>query len=180
MRHAKAVKLNADLTDYKRPLTEHIGEGQVRSTAHWLDQQPEFNPQILGHSGQAGADYMMVSAATRTQQTWNYLMNYLPKWHVKEVCMSEKFYHAEVSDWLHYLRSDEDRYPGTTRFIMGHNPVIGELATYLIDKTRDLSGIGENLALGMNLASVAVIRFAERSWSQISQYSGQLVDYYSP
>ncbi|MBU3655224.1 MAG: hypothetical protein FGM23_02545 [Alphaproteobacteria bacterium] len=120
MRHAEAGSgLIPNLRDFDRPLTPH-GQNQCATQRQRLIAQ-HLIPDLIVHS-----------SALRTQQTAQLVM---PRADIKLVA-SDDLYNGHGHDandhYQHYL-DIADRLAGDSRclLLVGHNPVISTLATYL-------------------------------------------------
>ena len=112
LRHAKAAQCDFPLPDFERPLSEH-GRQQAINIARWLKQTDLIPDRIL------------VSAATRTQQT---LQPWLDQHPDKHADIHESLYGATPGEILGLI----DETPGSKLvLVVAHNPGLEYLLRYL-------------------------------------------------
>jgi phosphohistidine phosphatase len=161
LRHAKTERDAPSGKDQDRRLDER-GRLDGAEIGRWLALN-NYRP-----------DLALVSAATRTQQTWELLHAAMPSVRVKHM---PELYGADPSELLKIIRGAAKANPQCL-MILAHNPGLHELALAL-------SGSGDAAgrhALSANLptAGVAVIDFKTDDWDDIGFRGGRLERFASP
>ncbi len=136
MRHAKTEEGKANQRDFDREL---IYKGLKDAAAMGLWIRKKYNV----------VDEILCSAAKRTTHTATL---------VKEICggeliLNEALYHADANGLLSHIH--EAKSSTNTLMVVGHNPAVSNLATYLSHKLIDLKP-----------SDVAVFELSNNLWSE--------------
>lgn len=160
-RHAKSSWATPDLADFERPLARR-GEKAAPRMGLLIKEQGLL------------PDLVFCSPATRTRQTLVLALKAMKA--EPKVIFDESFYLGQPSAILSRLCAVKS-HPQTI-MVVGHNPGIHELALELVGN----SGRGEVSRLfgKFPTASLAVIQFACKSWSDIQRCQGELALYVTP
>lgn len=157
MRHAKAEQTGA--TDFERHLSER-GHGDAAEAGRWLVARG-VEPELA-----------LVSAAVRTQETWDSLVQGAG-WDLDPE-LDEGLYSAGTQVALDLLRAIDD---GITSVVMvGHNPTMASLAAILDDGDGDEEA-GNELALGYPTSAVTVFEY-DGKWSELDEASASVVAFH--
>ncbi|MBJ7355834.1 histidine phosphatase family protein [Nocardioides sp.] len=157
MRHAKAEQTGA--TDYERRLAER-GRADAAEAGRWLAARG-VEPELA-----------LVSAAVRTQETWDSLVEGAG-WDLDPE-LDEGLYSAGTQAALDLLREVDDGI--TSVILVGHNPTVASLATILDDGEGDEEA-GNELALGYPTSAVTVFEYDGR-WSELDEASASVVAFH--
>ena len=146
VRHAKAEPYSG--SDHSRALTAG-GTRAASSVGRWLAE-----------SGVV-PDYVLVSTATRTRQTWTGIAPFFDEGVHTEY--TDALYGAGPEDVIEAIRW----VPVEARTVVyvGHNPTAGELPHLLDDGTGNDAALGE-IAMGFPTAAVALLEVGER-WADL-------------
>lgn len=158
MRHSRAEA--AGPTDAERELTD-VGRADAADAGRWLAGQ-----------GDAPA-YALVSAATRTRQTWEAVAG-AAGWST-EATYDQGLYAGgpdTVLDLVRALPDDAD-----SLFLLGHNPTVGHLAQLLDDGEADAELATAALAGGYPTSAVSVFSYAG-SWADLDAGTARLVGFH--
>jgi phosphohistidine phosphatase len=137
LRHAKAARAVPGMADFDRPL-EQRGVSDARAVGERM-KEAGYRP-----------DLVLCSPAQRTQETWACVERFLaPVLH--GVRCPRQLY---GSDARHYLDAIRNAGPAEALLVVGHNPMIEEIATMLVG-----AGRSGPMASGFPTAALAVIRF---------------------
>lgn len=158
VRHAKAEQ--AAPTDFERELAER-GHGDAADAGRWLAEQGLV------------ADHALVSAATRTRQTWDHLSRGAG-WRL-EPELDRGLYAADVDTALDLLCLVGDDV--TTLVVVGHNPTMASLAQVLDDGEGDVAA-GNELATGTFPTSATAVFGVEGPWSALRRGGASLTAYH--
>jgi phosphohistidine phosphatase len=160
LRHAKTERDAPSGKDQDRRLDERRQDGA--EIGGWLALN-KYKP-----------DLALVSAATRTQETWKLLHAAMPSVPVEHM---PELYGANPSELLKIIR-DAAKTDPQCLMILAHNPGLHELALALCG-SGDTAG---RHALSANLptAGVAVIDFETNDWDDIGFRGGRLERFASP
>ncbi len=120
MRHAKSDWNSVAESDFDRPLAPR-GKYNAPLMAEWLKQQ-KLHP-----------DYMISSPAKRAKQTIKRVCQ-VYDYPLKQVHWEPSIYGASLSDLFAVLASVPKKY--RLVLLVGHNPGLEHLATYLLDQTQ--------------------------------------------
>ena len=157
MRHAKAEQAGA--TDFDRRLAER-GHRDAADAGRWLASRGIEPEQAL------------VSAAVRTQETWEALAE-AAGWDL-EADLDRSLYAAGTEAALDLIREVD---PGITKvLVVGHNPTVASLAAVLDDGEGD-EDAGNELALGFPTSAVAVFSY-DGTWADLDEASASLVAFH--
>lgn len=158
LRHAKARWADPGTRDYDRPLAASGVEDAGRLGA------------MMAATGQR-PDIVLCSGAKRARQTWAAVAQHLP---VEDVRFLDDLYNFDAGGYLEMVRQ-----AGCARslLIVGHNPMLEDLATVL-------SQSGEPAAIaavvrGFPTCGLAVLRFSTEL-SQIRLDDGYLEAFVTP
>ncbi len=163
MRHAKAAPAAPGMADYDRPLTES-GESSARAQAMML----------------AGInvwpDVILCSTAIRARQTYDAMR---AVWEGEMEPFADHrtdLYRCGPEEIIKMLRAHDPGY--STLMVIGHNPVIGQLALMLLreEEARKNAAIADTFPP----ASCAVLELDLRSWSEASPKKAALSGFYPP
>jgi phosphohistidine phosphatase len=152
LRHGRAKRDEKYKTDLERPLTK---EGKEDATQIG---------EKLGHADLAPA-VMLSSPAKRAAQTA--LRVYEALGYQGEISYSPQFYEKSVGQHLAGLQELPDRVE--TALLVGHNPMLEELVTYLT---------GEKVSLGT--AELVVVRLDIPCWADLREGVGRVKRTLSP
>ncbi|QIG43134.1 phosphohistidine phosphatase SixA [Nocardioides anomalus] len=157
IRHAKAEQSGA--SDFDRQLTDR-GLVDAAQAGEWLAARGVEPDQAL------------VSAAVRTQQTWE-AVNDAAGWDL-EATTEDSLYEAGTETALDLLRAADDHV--RTLVVVGHNPTMGTLAALLDDGNGDDEAANE-LTLGFPTCAVAVLEY-DGEWSDLDEASASVIGYH--
>ncbi len=157
MRHSKAEQSGP--SDYERQLSDR-GMGDAAAAGSWLADREVIPDQAL------------VSAAIRTQQTWEALADGAG-WDL-EGTLEEALYEAGAESALDLVRQTEGHV--RTLIVVGHNPTIATLAA-LIDDGEGDDEAGTAMALDYPTSAMAVFAY-DGDWSDLDESSATLVAFH--
>ena len=157
MRHAKAEQSGP--SDYERQLSDR-GTVDAAEAGTWLAARDVVPDQAL------------VSAAVRTQQTWEAVADGAG-WDL-EGTLEESLYEAGPESALDLVRLTEDHV--TTLIVVGHNPTMGSLAALLDDGEGD-DDAGTEMATGFPTSALAVFSY-DGDWKDLDEASATLVAFH--
>lgn len=157
MRHAKAEQ--SATTDFDRQLTDR-GTADATDAGSWLTDRG-YVP-----------DHALVSAAVRTQQTWDALVDG-GGWDV-DPDIDEALYDAGPESALDLIRALPDHLNSV--IVVGHNPAMGSLAQLLDDGEGD-EDAGNEMATGFPTSAVAVFSF-DGDWRELAEASASVVAFH--
>lgn len=161
MRHAKTERDAPSGKDQDRRLDER-GHQDGAEVSAWLADH-DYRP-----------DLVLVSTATRTQETWQLLHAAMPSARAKHL---PALYGADPSELLRLIHDATSADPKCL-LIIAHNPGLHELALGLIS-SGDASG-RHGLAANLPTSGVAVIDFKTDDWGDVSFRRGKLEHFASP
>ena len=153
MRHAKAEPSGP--TDLERELTPG-GRADGAEAGAWLASQ-DIVP-----------DCAVVSAATRTRQTWA-VVSEGAGWDL-EPTFDHGLYAADPDTALDVLRALDDGC--ATAVVIGHNPTMAVLAQLLDDGEGDVEA-GNSMATGYPTSALAIFEYAG-SWADLGASTARL------
>ncbi len=153
MRHAKAEQDGP--TDFERPLASR-GRGDASAAGAWLAAQ-DVSP-----------DHALVSAALRTQQTWESVAAGAG-WSLTPD-LDRGLYAAGPESALDLLRLVPDS--ASVLVVIGHNPTMAVLAQVLDDGTGD-AGVSASMAGDFPTSAVAVYSY-DGSWADLGEGTARL------
>jgi phosphohistidine phosphatase len=157
MRHAKAEQSGA--SDFERQLTDR-GLVDATEAGEWLANRGVEPDQAL------------VSAAVRTQQTWE-AVNEAGGWDL-EATPEDALYEAGTESALDLVRGTEEVI--RTLVVVGHNPTMASLAALLDDGEGDADA-GNDVALGFPTAALAVFEY-DGEWRDLDEASASVVAFH--
>ena len=157
IRHAKAEQSGA--TDFERRLTER-GLADAAALGSWLAARGLV------------ADHALVSAATRTRETWAALAE-AAGWDVP-ADYDQGLYAAGPETALDILRGA----PGAARtlVLVGHNPTIASLAQLLDDGEGDDDAVSA-MAMGYPTSAATVLGL-EGSWADLGEQRARVLAFH--
>jgi len=153
MRHAKAEQEGP--TDFERPLASR-GHGDASAAGAWLAAEG-ISP-----------DHALVSAALRTQQTWESVASGAG-WSLSPD-FDRGLYAAGPESALDLLRLVPDS--ASVLVVIGHNPTMAVLAQVLDDGSGDPS-IGASMAGDFPTSAVAVFSY-DGAWADLGEGTATL------
>lgn len=154
MRHAKAEA--SAPTDFERQLTDR-GHAEATEAGRWLAERG------------VEPDLALVSAAARTQQTWEDVA-IAADWDLDVASVEEPLYAASTEAALDLLREVSDDIG--TLMLIGHNPTVAYLVQLLDDGNGDEEA-GNRMALGYPTAAVAVMSY-DGDWAHLEEASASV------
>jgi phosphohistidine phosphatase len=157
MRHAKAEQSGP--SDYERQLSDR-GVVDAAEVGTWLAARGVVPDQAL------------VSAAVRTQQTWESVADGAG-WDL-EGTLEESLYEAGPESALDLVRQTEGHVH--TLVVVGHNPTMGSLAALLDDGEGD-DDAGVELATGFPTSALAVFSY-DGDWKDLDEASATLTAFH--
>lgn len=153
MRHAKSGWDDPTMDDFDRPLSER-GRRQAPLIGRWLAD--------TGHV----PDVALVSAATRTRETWGLIAPEFPE---ATVDYRDDLYLAPA----HRLRRAPKGLDAECVLILAHNPGIAEVAHELV-----LHHPQDGEFMRYPTAATTVIAFEAQTWADIGR--GEMIDFTIP
>lgn len=151
-RHGHAVPASAGMNDFERPLSER-GKDEAGRLARLV--APAYS----------GPGSLVVSPATRTMQTSDLLLETVgPELHR---VIWEHGYLADAWTWMEWLALQPDA--SDWLGIVGHNPGLSELATYLAGEAPEIPTSGW-----------AEIELNGVSWAQLHRRCGKIRSFVTP
>ena len=157
IRHSKAEQSGP--SDYERQLSDR-GLVDAADAGQWMAGRG-IEP-----------DLALVSAAVRTQQTWEAAAE-SAGWDL-EGTIEESLYEAGTESALDVIRSTDAVI--RTLVVVGHNPTMASLATLLDDGEGD-DEAGNEMALSFPTSAVAVFSF-DGDWSDLDEASASVVAFH--
>jgi phosphohistidine phosphatase len=157
MRHAKAEQSGP--SDYERQLSDR-GTVDAAGAGSWLAARDVVPDQAL------------VSAAVRTQQTWESLADGAG-WDL-EGTLEESLYEAGPESALDLVRQTEGHV--RTLIVVGHNPTMASLAALLDDGEGD-DDAGNEMTTGFPTSAMAVFSY-DGDWKDLDEASATLVAFH--
>lgn len=161
LRHAKTERDAPSGKDQDRRLDER-GRHDGAEIGRWLALR-DYRP-----------DLVLVSTATRTQETWELLRAAMPSAKAKHL---PELYGADISELLKIIHAVADADPQCL-LIIAHNPGLHELTLGLVG-SGDAAG-QRALAVNLPTSGVAVIDFKTDDWDDIGFRGGRLERFASP
>lgn len=158
MRHAKAEQ--SAPSDFERQLTDR-GLADAGEAGRWLAARP------------VEPDEALVSAAARTQQTWE-AVSEAAGWDL-DADPDEALYAAGPESALDLVRAVDPSVE--TLVVVGHNPTVAYLAQLLDDGEGDEQAGTDLASLGFPTSAVAVLTY-EGDWSELEEASASLVAFH--
>ncbi len=161
LRHAKSSWDVPGLNDHDRPLNS-----RGRHAA------PLMGRHIAAHA--LLPERIVCSTARRTRETLAGLLPYLDR--EMDIRLSRDLYDSGPADYIDVIRA----FGGTARvlLIIGHNPTLQETAVELVGTGNP--ALIDTIATEYPTASLAVIDFPEKKWSEITPHGGRIVAFFQP
>lgn len=157
MRHSKAEQ--AGPTDFERQLSPR-GRADAQAAGEWLGGQG------------LTATCALVSAATRTQQTWSAVARGAG-WELDPV-FDRGLYAADPDTALDLLRGLDDGC--ATAMVIGHNPTVAVLAQLLDDGEGDVEA-ANSMAIGFPTSALAVFA-VDGEWAALEPGSARVTAFH--
>jgi len=153
IRHAKSSWKNETLFDIERSLNTE-GHKEVEKLAAWLEENKLIPQKIY------------CSSAARTYQTI-LGVSYRNKWLLEILELKSSLYESTLTNYIKEISKTPNDI--NTLMIVGHNPVVSELTGYISGQTTDMK-TGNASVLSLNI----------KSWIEVRENCGTLLDYYNP
>lgn len=169
MRHGRAEAMAS--RDSQRHLTDR-GRTDARAAGVWLASALEG----LGHSG---ADLALVSTAERTRETWDAVSESVTATRVRHDDGVYGGSFQTVLDLIAEAGGDAAGEAPAVQIVVGHNPLIAQLAQLLQDGEGDERAAAQLLAHGFAPGSAVLFTCAD-PWSELGPGGARLVDYFTP
>lgn len=160
LRHAKTERAEAGERDRERKLTKR-GRADAPIVGTYLSHHKMV------------PDLVLVSPATRTQETWAFILPAFAK--SPRAREEERIYNASAHG-LFNLVAETKAVPSL--LVIGHNPGLHELALQLI-ASGDVEA-RECLAENLPTSGLVVIDFSINDWSRLHPRSGRLEHFVTP
>jgi len=157
MRHAKAEQVAA--SDLERRLLDR-GYADAAEAGAWL----------AGRG--VSADHALVSAATRTRETWEALAQ-AAGWTL-EPSVDQGLYSAGPETVLDLMRLTPEE--AVTLVVVGHNPAAAYVANMLDDGEGDTEATNE-MAMGYPAAAVTVLEY-DGAWADLGPATARVVAFH--
>ncbi len=154
MRHAKSSWKDENLKDYERPLNKR---GK---------RDAPFMGKVLKRKG-VKPDVIISSFAKRAYKTAKKVAKELGV-EKENILKDKKLYMIGFAEFLDYIKNMDDKYESV--LIIGHNPSISELFSYLSGKE----------SLDMPTAAVGGIEFKSERWRDIDESKRKILFYEYP
>jgi phosphohistidine phosphatase len=153
VRHAKSSWADATLADHERPLNKR-----------GLRDAPTMGQRLA--EKKVKVDAMWVSPALRAVETARLLAQAV-NISKKSVEIHDRLYSSSIDDLLFEIGSCSEKVKSL--LIVGHNPVLTELADFLIDK-RQAAEI-----MAIPTCGIVALEFSGSSWQQIKKNEGRFL-----
>jgi phosphohistidine phosphatase len=161
LRHSTAEKAEPGMSDQDRVLT---AEGRADAAM--------VGAYLVNHS--LRPDYVLVSAAARTRDTWRQIAAALRVG--PDARFDQRIYNAGAQALFNIVAETPDE--ARAVLMLGHNPGLHELAL-LLTATGDIE-LRERLRENMPTSGIAIIDFALDSWSKLHPRAGRLERFVDP
>jgi phosphohistidine phosphatase len=155
IRHSKTE--SDATTDHERSLTDR-GKRDARNLGRWLDES-ENTPDI-----------MLVSSATRAQQTAEFISLQLDA--EPEIVVIDELYGAAPDEVVDICREHLDE-TVMCAAVVGHNPTMASVVDVIIDSDTDED-------LGHFPTSAAAVIRVDEGWDSLGEGAGTLLTVYRP
>ncbi len=126
LRHTKSDRSDLSLADFDRPLSER-GREDAHTMGRWLHKQHLI------------PNYILTSPAKRTLQTIKRAKNHFDPDNTITCLHQPNLYEATLDDLLNVLAEIPTHYERV--LIVGHNPSLEQLLTYLAPETTSLNDV---------------------------------------
>ncbi|MFO1186007.1 MAG: histidine phosphatase family protein [Alphaproteobacteria bacterium] len=162
MRHAKSDRSLGELPDIERPLNKRGRKASLALAEH-----------LRAHD--LVPDFALVSAARRTQETWNRMAETLGE---PPLEVRRELYLAEPQEILGVINGIGEF---SRVLLLGHNPGV-EQAASLLTAPRQAPPVKRHLPFQAKFPTggIAVLRFADIPWSEVRFGIGELLDFITP
>lgn len=168
LRHAKSAWDTNAASDFVRPLSARgIRACKVMGT---YCREQEIRP-----------DRVLISAATRTLETWQRLQPYaptLPALNDPDIHVTRDLYHASAAQMLALMASSGPAPGPRSMMLVGHNPGLHTLALTL-GKQGNTETRG-TMADKFPTAALAIIDIRATSWAEAGTSPGTLIRFVTP
>ncbi|HEU5289720.1 MAG TPA: histidine phosphatase family protein [Cyclobacteriaceae bacterium] len=154
MRHAQSADKHLSQADKERELTPKGLNDAILIGAHLFRQKINF-------------DIVVSSTAIRAKHTAELVVD-ASRMMPDKIQLEEELFTASVRTFLSLVNHLDDAFSHV--MCVGHNPVISYLAEYLTK-----AEIGD-----MPPAGLVIIKFNTQHWKEISQGSGELINFLTP
>src|SRR5688572_22307160 len=154
MRHAQSADKHLSQADKERELTPKGLNDAILIGAYLYRQKINF-------------DLVVASTANRAKHTAELVID-ASKMMPDKIRLEEELFTASVRTFLQVVNQLDDEFSHV--MCIGHNPVISYLAEYLTK-----AEIGD-----MPPAGLAIIQFKTQHWKELSQGSGELMNFLTP
>lgn len=161
LRHAKSSWDDSDLDDFNRPLNDR-GWKAARRLGRELKQQG------------ISFDLVISSTAARTRETIDGIEEAYD--FAAPVRFDPKLYLASEFDLLEIVRAQDEDVQAL--LIVGHNPGVERLAVVL--SRDDQRGLRERVARKFPTAALAILQLDAKSWHEVAQGHGEIVELILP
>lgn len=158
LRHAKSDHDQPDLQDFDRPLSER-GRADAMKMGKWMQSQ-----QLI-------PDCILTSPSKRTVQTIKRIKQCIDKEQLIPCELTDSIYEAELTDLLQLLAQVQPE-KSDKLLIVGHNPGLENLLSYLTDKLCVDADSCVKLFPTCSLAHVVL----PTDWSDLSPGCGRLIN----
>ena len=155
LRHAKAIG-GGDMSDHERTLSDD-GVLQIQDVAE----------QFIDDS--ISIDTVLCSSATRTQQTFELLLQNGVMLPTAQII--DNLYLASASDILNNIHTLDNKYNNV--MIIGHNPGIATLCQAF--NSKNLNQSDKHSLLTFPPATLAIIEYNGKSWEELTPQLANLV-----
>lgn len=154
LRHAESIEKQIRQQDKERDLST-TGVKEAMQIGSWLSKET------------VTFDFIFTSSAVRTTSTTQLIADIL-KFDPLKIAALDDLYDASVRTFFEFVTNIDNDHGSV--MCVGHNPVISYLAEYLTK-----AEIGS-----MATGGLVSIKFDTNSWKEISEGSGELVNYVYP
>ena len=164
LRHAKSDQGDGTVSDHERPLN-----------ARGRDAAPKMGAYLTSMGYRP--DLILCSTARRTVETCNLVQPVLGE---ITVSFEQGLYLAEARMIFDRVRRLEDKVGSV--LVIGHNPGLEQLAHALsvAPKTEEEESRHRRMREKFSTCALAVIKFPAKTWREIKQGGGLLVDFMRP
>ncbi len=148
-----------------------IQHGAQNDFARTLDVSAKVELEFIGKYIQKKGwktDTMICSAALRTKETCEQLALHLGI-DAGEILQSEELYNAPYESYLKTICKQNNQVQKLT--IVGHNPGISHLATFLANNKQNYN---------LPTCGLVLLQFKIDNWQELSMGSGQVLDFVIP
>lgn len=170
--HTRAVSEQKTLVVVRHAKAEQSAPSDIarRLTDSGVADAVEAGAWLAGRG--VRPDAAIVSAAARTEQTWDALCEGAG-WDL-EATLEEALYEAGTESALDLVRATEEHV--ATLVLLGHNPTMASLAALLDDGEGDADA-GNDISLGFPTCAVAVFSY-DGDWDELDEASASAVAFH--